>query len=111
MQHLISLTVNGEKVMAQVESHRTLVEFLRDQLNLTGPKEGCGDGECGACTVLMDGVPVRACLILAVEAHGPFRLHGEAEILDALDRLLRDFVAQRRMKLSGEYTPCYELVV
>lgn len=68
MQHLLSLTVNGEKVTAQVESHRTLMEFLRDELNLTGVKEGCGDGECGACTVLMDGEPVRSCLILAVEA-------------------------------------------
>jgi len=68
MQHLFSLTVNGEKVTAQVESHRTLLEFLREELNLTGVKEGCGDGECGACTVLMDGEPVRSCLILAVEA-------------------------------------------
>jgi aerobic-type carbon monoxide dehydrogenase small subunit (CoxS/CutS family) len=70
MKHEMSLTVNGEKMTAEVESHRTLLEFLRDQLNLTGTKEGCGDGECGACTVLMDGEPVRSCLILAVEAEG-----------------------------------------
>ncbi len=49
--------------------------------------------------------------IRAVEEHGPFKLHGEQRLLDAMDRLLRAFVAQRRMKLSGEYTPCYELAV
>lgn len=68
MQHQLSLRVNGQNVTAQVESHRTLLEFLRDELNLTGVKEGCGDGECGVCTVLMNGEPVRSCLILAVEA-------------------------------------------
>lgn len=68
MNHHIDLTVNGQKVSAEVSSHRTLLEFLRDRMNLIGAKEGCGDGECGACTVLMDGEPVRACLILAVEA-------------------------------------------
>jgi carbon-monoxide dehydrogenase small subunit len=70
MKHDIELTVNGRLVTAEVPSHRTLLEFLRDGLNLIGAKEGCGDGECGACTVLMDGEPVRACLILAVEAQG-----------------------------------------
>jgi carbon-monoxide dehydrogenase small subunit len=68
MEHQLSLRVNGQNVTAQVESHRTLLEFLRDELNLTGAKEGCGDGECGVCTVLMNGEPVRSCLILAVEA-------------------------------------------
>ena len=68
MNHHIELTINGQKVNAEVQSHRTLLEFLRDRMNLIGAKEGCGDGECGACTVLMDGEPVRACLILAVEA-------------------------------------------
>ena len=68
MNHHIDMTVNGQKVSAEVPSHRTMLEFLRDRMNLIGAKEGCGDGECGACTVLMDGEPVRACLILAVEA-------------------------------------------
>ncbi len=68
MNHHIDITVNGHRMTAQVEAHRTLLEFLRDGLNLTGVKEGCGDGECGACTVLVNGEPVRSCLILAVEA-------------------------------------------
>lgn len=82
MKHTLNLTVNGRKVMAEVDSHRTLVEFLRGQLNLTGVKEGCGDGECGACVVLMNGEPVRSCLVLAVEAQS-------AEIL-TIEGLARD---------------------
>jgi aerobic-type carbon monoxide dehydrogenase small subunit (CoxS/CutS family) len=70
MEHRIDLTVNGEEVTAQVASQQTLLEFLRDELNLTGTKEGCGDGECGACTVILNGQPVRSCLLLAVEADG-----------------------------------------
>ena len=70
VQRPIRVTVNGEAITARVAAHRTLLEFLRDQLDLTGAKEGCGDGECGACTVIVDGAPVRSCLMLAVEADG-----------------------------------------
>ena len=69
-RHAITLTVNGARVMREVEAHRTLLDLLRDGLDLTGAKEGCGSGECGACTVLLDGTPLRACLVLAVEADG-----------------------------------------
>jgi carbon-monoxide dehydrogenase small subunit len=69
-RHEIAFTVNGVPVTREVESHRTLLEVLRDGLDLTGAKEACGAGECGACTVLLDGTPVRACLVLAVEADG-----------------------------------------
>ncbi|HEY3355179.1 MAG TPA: (2Fe-2S)-binding protein [Polyangia bacterium] len=69
-RHALTLTVNGVRVTREVEAHRTLLELLRDGLDLTGAKEGCGSGECGACTVLLDGRPVRACLVLAVEAEG-----------------------------------------
>jgi carbon-monoxide dehydrogenase small subunit len=66
----INLRVNGEKVAAQVEDNLTLLAFLREVLALTGTKEGCGKGECGACTVIVDGRPVNSCLVLAVEADG-----------------------------------------
>ncbi|QRN83762.1 (2Fe-2S)-binding protein [Chloroflexota bacterium] len=66
----ISCTINGEIYNIEVESHKTLLWVLREQLNITGPKECCGIGECGACTVLMDGKSVNSCLVLAVEADG-----------------------------------------
>lgn len=68
--HDIQLTVNGHLEYASVPATLTLLEFLRDRLALTGTKEGCGIGECGACTVLVDGRPVTSCLMLAVEADG-----------------------------------------
>jgi carbon-monoxide dehydrogenase small subunit len=70
MRHEITLTVNGETEYLEVESHRTLLQVLREDLDLTGTKDGCNRGECGACTVLFDGEPVNACLVLAVEADG-----------------------------------------
>jgi carbon-monoxide dehydrogenase small subunit len=69
-KRVIQLTVNGEEYETVVAPNQTLVEVLRDDLNLTGTKEGCGEGACGTCTVLLDGKPVRSCLILAVEAQG-----------------------------------------
>ena len=66
----LSCTVNDETVSAMVEPQLTLLQFLRRELKLFGTKEGCGEGECGACTVLMDGKPVTSCLILALEAQG-----------------------------------------
>jgi len=68
--HDIAFTVNGNPERATVPATMTLLELLRDRLALTGTKEGCGIGECGACTVLLDGNPVTSCLMLAVEAHG-----------------------------------------
>lgn len=66
----ISVTINGDLYTVEVEPHKTLLWVLREQLNITGPKECCGIGECGACTVLMDGKSVNSCLVLAVEADG-----------------------------------------
>lgn len=66
----LRLKVNGEELELLVEPHWTLLEVLREELDLTGTKEGCGEGVCGACTVLLDGEPVRACLTLALEARG-----------------------------------------
>lgn len=69
MKKLIRLTVNGEPVEAAVSYNQTLVQFLREDLGLTGTKHGCGLGDCGACTVILDGKPVNSCLVLAVQAH------------------------------------------
>ncbi|HEX2441534.1 MAG TPA: 2Fe-2S iron-sulfur cluster-binding protein, partial [Methylomirabilota bacterium] len=66
----ITLTVNGEPRQAMVDVRTTLVDVLRDQLRLTGTHVGCEHGVCGACTVLVDGEPVRGCLMLAVQADG-----------------------------------------
>ena len=69
-KRIIQLTVNGEEYEVVVAPNQTLLEVLRDELYLTGTKEGCGEGACGTCTVLLDGKPVRSCLILAVEVQG-----------------------------------------
>jgi aerobic carbon-monoxide dehydrogenase small subunit len=68
--HDISLTVNGEAVREAVEPRRTLVDFLREDLGLTGSHVGCEHGVCGACTVRVDGAVVRGCLVLAVQCDG-----------------------------------------
>ncbi|MFZ5918497.1 MAG: (2Fe-2S)-binding protein [Chloroflexota bacterium] len=68
--HQITMTVNGEMEMLIVQDHHTLLHVLREQLGLTGAKDGCSAGECGACTVLLDGEPVNSCLVLAVECDG-----------------------------------------
>ena len=66
----VSTTINGEAVEFLCEARQSLLEALRDILHLTGTKEGCNNGNCGACTVLMDQRPVDSCLVLAVEAEG-----------------------------------------
>jgi carbon-monoxide dehydrogenase small subunit len=66
----ITIIVNGTPRTLDVEVHRTLLEALRDQLHLSGTKECCAEGECGACTVLVNGRAVNACLVLAVECDG-----------------------------------------
>jgi carbon-monoxide dehydrogenase small subunit len=70
MKIAVSLRVNGQAHSLEVDTHHTLLDLLRDRLNLTGTKECCSEGECGACTVLLNGNAVNACLILAVEVDG-----------------------------------------
>jgi len=70
MKHDIHLTVNGDRHHLAVDPRRTLNEVLREDLNLTGTKLGCGSGDCGACTVMVDGRAVSSCLTLAVEVDG-----------------------------------------
>ncbi len=70
MKHDIEINVNGEVYRLQVDSRRTLLEVLREQLGLTGTKEMCNKGDCGGCTVILDDKAVLACMMLAVEADG-----------------------------------------
>jgi carbon-monoxide dehydrogenase small subunit len=78
-KRLVTLTVNGQEYELATYPNRTLLEVLREDLSLKGAKEACEDGVCGACTVLLDGKPVRSCLLLAVEAQG-----GEITTIEGL---------------------------
>jgi carbon-monoxide dehydrogenase small subunit len=69
-KQILSFTVNDEPVDVLVQPYVTLLDALREDLGLTGPKEGCGTGDCGACTVHLDGKPVASCLVLALQARG-----------------------------------------
>ena len=80
--HRINFTVNGEIEQVDVTGHMTLLDMLREKLVLTGTKHGCAAGECGACTVMMNGEPVNSCLVLAVECN-------DAEIV-TVEGLARD---------------------
>ncbi|MDP6627594.1 MAG: (2Fe-2S)-binding protein [Methanopyri archaeon] len=77
----LTITVNGEERMVPVEPNETLLEVLRDRMGITSPKCGCDRGDCGACTVLLDGKSVRSCLVLAVESTG-----HEVTTLEGLNR-------------------------
>ena len=70
MKRLLQLTVNGLSREVAVEPNATLLSLLRDGLDLTGTKHGCGEGDCGTCVVLLDDQPVNSCLVLALEAAG-----------------------------------------
>ena len=69
-KHHVTATINGEQTEFLCESRQSLLEVLRDVVRLTGTKEGCNNGNCGSCTVLLDGRPVNSCLVLGVEAEG-----------------------------------------
>ena len=78
-KHHVTATVNGDPVEFLCETRQTLLDVLRDELNLTGSKEGCGSGDCGACSVIIDDRLVCACLVLGVEAEG-----GEIETIEGV---------------------------
>jgi carbon-monoxide dehydrogenase small subunit len=91
----MALMVNGEEHALFVSPNKTLLEVLRDELELTGTKEGCGEGVCGSCTVLWNGVPIRSCLTLASEAREAEittieGLGGRGSDLDALQQTFVD---------------------
>ncbi len=92
-QHEINLKVNGVAERATVPSNMTLLTLLRDVLVMTGTKNGCTAGECGACTVMLNGEPVNSCMVLAVEADGAEVVTVEGLAHDSrLDRLQQTFV-------------------
>lgn len=70
MNTKIQFTLNGKAVSREVQTHRLLLDLLRDEIGMTGTKEGCGEGECGACTVWLDGLPADSCLVPACQIEG-----------------------------------------
>jgi len=107
----ISLRVNGETISARVEARKTLVDFLRDDLSLTGTHIGCEHGVCGACTVLLDGAPVRSCLMFAVQAQGAQirTVEGLAKG-DELNALQRAFMDNHGLQ-CGFCTPGFLMLI
>ncbi|HZT52380.1 MAG TPA: (2Fe-2S)-binding protein [Stellaceae bacterium] len=105
-QHEIALTVNGVPRQGRAAARTTLVDFLRDELRLTGTHVGCEHGVCGACSVLLDGVPVRSCLIFAVQAHGTsvVTVEGLAPDPEALS-VLQDAFCEMHGLQCGYCTP------
>lgn len=92
-KEILQLKVNDEESTLLIAPNRTLLEVLREDLHLTGAKEGCGEGVCGSCTVLMDGKPVRACLTLALEAADSRITTVEGLVVDGfLDPLQEAFI-------------------
>lgn len=81
MKQTIELSINGDFYEVDIDQRRTLLEVLRDNLGLTGTKKGCDEGECGACTVLLNGKPIPSCLLLAIQAQGKeiFTIEGLAK--------------------------------
>jgi carbon-monoxide dehydrogenase small subunit len=102
----LSCKVNGREVDLEIQPDTMLVDLLRDTLRLTGTKEGCREGECGACTVLLDGLAVNSCLIPALKAQGKsvVTIEGLAKTDGQLDNLQQHFVAEGAVQ-CGFCTP------
>ena len=105
----LSFTINGRKEQLSIPPNRTLLEMLREDLQLTGTKEGCGHGECGACTVILDGKTVNSCLVLAAEVDGQEILTIEGlKTGDEVHPIQRAFIDQSGMQ-CGFCTPGFIL--
>ena len=105
-KQVLSCTVNAEPVEVLVQPYETLLDALRERVGLTGPKEGCGTGDCGACTVHLDGQPVASCLVLALQARdrSVLTIEGLAKngVLDPLqDAFVRHGVPQCGFCIPG----------
>ncbi|MBN2577105.1 MAG: (2Fe-2S)-binding protein [Deltaproteobacteria bacterium] len=110
MPHVIRLQVNGDRYEVAIEPWRTLNEVLREDLGLTGTKHGCGQGDCGACTVLLDGRSVLSCLTLAVSADGGDvrTVEGLAQGRERLHPIQEAFIAGGAIQ-CGYCTPGMEI--
>ncbi len=105
MEQLFSLKLNGRQVSVSAPPAFTLLEVLRERLDVTGPKEDCGKGECGACTVLMNGKPVLSCLVFISQADGAEIVTSEGFMKDGLpDRVQKAFVENGAVQ-CGHCTP------
>ncbi len=104
-RYLVDVTVNGDDYSVVVKANTLLVNLLRDEIDLTGTKKGCELGDCGSCTVLLDGKPVDACLVLALEADGcdVITIEGVAQHGE-LDKLQRSFADNAAIQ-CGYCTP------
>jgi carbon-monoxide dehydrogenase small subunit len=105
MKKMITIEVNGDPYQLEVENRRTLLEVIRDDLKLTGTKKMCDLGECGSCTVILDGLSVNSCLVLAVDADGKKiqTIEGVARG-EALDPIQEEFVKRGAIQ-CGFCTP------
>ena len=103
--HRITLTVNGEGEVLDVPSNMTLLEMLREKLVLTGTKNGCAAGECGACTVIMNGEPVNSCMVLAVECDGAEIITVEGLAHDGQLDPVQDTIIEQNGVQCGFCTP------
>ena len=93
-KQILTFTLNGEPVQLEIEPHLTLLQVLREELELPGTKEGCGMGECGACTVLLDGKTVNSCIFPALEVEGKsvMTIEGLADAKRGLHPIQKAFV-------------------
>lgn len=104
-KRLVSLTVNGDPYEVAVNPDARLLDLIRDGVGLTGTKEGCGEGECGACTVIMNGLPVNACLVLALQAEGAEITTIEGLTTDGTMSLLQQQFLERGAIQCGFCSP------
>jgi carbon-monoxide dehydrogenase small subunit len=104
-KQVLSFTLNGESVEALVQPYETLLDALRETIGLTGPKEGCGTGDCGACTVHLDGKPVASCLVLALQARGRSVLTIEGLSEDGVLHPLQDAFVRHGVPQCGFCIP------
>jgi carbon-monoxide dehydrogenase small subunit len=104
-RYMVSITVNGDEYTRVIKANTLLVNFLREELDLTGTKKGCEMGDCGSCTVLLNGKPVDSCMVLAVEVDGQeiTTIEGVASV-DSMDTIQDEFIKNGGLQ-CGYCTP------